>query len=407
MLKHIISKSHEENGWVLPLVLMLVLVFTLLGTAAYTATQSSLKQAQKLIPAKQAEYLARSAVDATKDAWTVKWLDDPSSAPATAHFYTRYDKSTDEFVNVSPDEKDNHDGVIETTLSFNNIQGICSVQSTAKVDNISKTVKAVSEKLLETENTNISPPWYIKKEKSFLWWGWNEYYVKGNPDQVVTDPDTNLSTSYHYEDCIVNVNLPEDEPLYLRREVDPRVGYQAKRIMFNCDLDLYSKNFSFNLLNAVQNPCFLIVSAETIQFNRDLIINDSANGALILHLPEGAGISGEVVYQNLASAADKSKVDLDAYYGLVQFSNVNIYGSFVDYSGEKLIENKTFFYRHADGSDSLPIGIEPEPVSFIADWLGLTDPNTDFRCPTLISKGYLIEAGSDIKNDYQVLFIYE
>lgn len=403
-LKRKLSVSaYNQSGIALPLVLMVLIVLTILGTAAWTASQSSLAQATRLEPAKRAEYLARSAVDATKEAWIVAWLNNSATVPTSADFYTRYDESSDQFVNVPSADIGSHPDIIHTTLAYNTSTGICTVEATATVAGISRQIRAVSEELNETSNAELDPPWYIVERESFLWWEWNEYYIKGDPDNTVTDSSSGLTTAYHFVDSIVNVSLPEDEPLYLNRDFDRRVGYQAKKILFNCEVDLYSNN----TLTSYQNPCYLVVSAETIDFNRSLTISDGASGALLLHLPEGSGISGEVVYHNLRNNSDKTKVDQDAYYGLVSFSNVDIQGSLFENPREDLIANRTFYFRHSNDADVLPIGIEPTTISSIADWLGITDPNADFRCQSLISNGYLIEAPANIKADYQVLFVYD
>ena len=71
------SPLKNESGIALPLVLMIMLILILFGTTAYTASQSSLKQSKNLEKNLECKYLARSAVDATKEAWTSKWIRQP------------------------------------------------------------------------------------------------------------------------------------------------------------------------------------------------------------------------------------------------------------------------------------------------------------------------------------------
>ena len=157
------SPLANDSGIALPLVLMLLVVITLLGTAAYTASQASLKQTTMLRPNLQAKYLARSAVDATIAAWTDEWINSPGSAPAEAHFFTRYDDAADNFV-AATDAEAGQDKVIETTQTYDDTTGICTITANATVDGKTAAVTAVSEGLV-TERILIDHPWY-----EFTYW---------------------------------------------------------------------------------------------------------------------------------------------------------------------------------------------------------------------------------------------
>lgn len=409
--RKISASAYDQRGIALPLVLMLLIVLSVLGTAAWQASQSSLLQSSRLEPTKRAEYLARSAVDATKEAWTDAWISNASTAPTEAHFFTRFDDSTNEFLNVSAEDADNYDEIIETTLSYDPTEGICRIEAVASVGSVKQRVSAVSEKLVDSANLDPDPPWYEVESKTY--WDWftlkTRYWgtILGNPDNRETDRinGQDITGSYHITDGIVNITVTQNGTLYLDRDEGYNiVGYQAKRISFNCPVNLYSRTPS-GLFS--RTPYSLVVSGETINFNQHLRIGDGHRGNLALHLPEGSGISGEVVYHNLARTSDRSKVVLDAFYGLVSFSQVTIEGSIFDDQDERLIENKTFYFSHPDGTDALMIGTEPATASDLSDFFGWTDPNKDFRLERLISAGYLIQAPNDIKTDYEVLFIYE
>ena len=195
---------------------------------------------------------------------------------------------------------------------------------------------------------------------------------------------------------------------------------QAKHIRFNCPLNLYY-NTSLLPLNAkaVPNPHSLIVCAETIVFQQNLTIGDSAFGNLTLSIPPGTGIPGEVVHKRVVDAnatrpaeekVDVKKIDLNAKYGLVRFNNVVINGSLIG-NGESndpaLIRNKSFFFR-VMGEKALGIGTEPNTFSDIADLFSWTATENDCRLKTLLDKGYLIPAtNDDVASYYDVLFFYK
>ena len=409
----------NNSGIALPLVLMLLVVFTLLGTAAYTASQSSLKQTTMLRPNLQAKYLARSAVDATIAAWTDEWINSPGTAPTQAHFFTRYDEATANFVDATAAEA-GQDKVIETIQSYDAATGKCTITANATVNGRIATVTAISEGLVTEQSSQLSTPWYeYHKYTHGIWpliWHSYDYIIIPNPDssEYATDKDGNrYFTSYHYVDGIVNLEVKNasgaTQTVYLdERETDyTAIGFQAKRIIFNSPLDLYTKGS----LLAIIHPQMLVVSAETIDFNNNITIGDSAHGNLTLHLPDGVGISGEKVYHTVSSAY-KSKVKLNAKYGLVRFSGVTIRGSFGN-NGQpndpKRIQNKVFYFRHPDDIDALNIGTEPSTLNFFSDLLGWTITDKDFRFKALLDKGYLIPAPAVIStdSDYDVLFVYQ
>lgn len=421
------SHLRNDSGLAMPLVIMLLLVISILGLAAYTGSQSSLKQAAMLRPNLQAEYLARSAVDATIAAWTDEWINSPSDAPANAHFYSQYiqDESTGEwkfesFVDNKGINADT-DNLIETTLTFNAEKGTCDITATAEVGTRTATVTALSEGLLKKEGRELSPPWYNNSNGHIL--PNNEHFVEQ------TEETYTARASYHYVDGIVNLKSTNNkgaiQAIYLDRkekvnskEIDA-IGLQAKRIIFNSPLDLYSQNSNsyipISLFSSLRVPQALGLSAETIDFGNKLTIGGKAHGNLSLRLPEGFGISGEKVYQN-TSAEAQHLVDLEARYGIVRFSDVEIKDTGYDdyYVGRwpfghtetgnnnpNWIKNKTFYFRHAYDEEAISIGTDPNFVK--------NNPTPDCTFKTLIEEGYLIPCpNQNIANsDYDILFIYQ
>ena len=472
----------NNYGIALPLVLMLLVVFTLLGTAAYTASQSSLKQSTRLNPDLRCKYLARSAVDATKEAWTAKFLANPSKYTAIGAtdenftFYTRYDSGDNQFKEETAANA-GKDGVITTVQTFDASEGICTVTSTVSIGSHSATVTAESEKLNDADVSAGTTPWYeCRKYESrltsvlgsgplYTWDNWT--IIPGPSSREVTDKNgQEYTATYHVTEGIVNISTypvnTSGLTLYangtLREEIIARTGnlvdaslymanviifilqalagnadllnqdlfsysvtgLQAKHIRFNCPLNLYY-NTSLLPLNAkaVPNPHSLIVCAETIVFQQNLTIGDSAFGNLTLSIPPGTGIPGEVVHKRVVDAnatrpaeekVDVKKIDLNAKYGLVRFNNVVINGSLIG-NGESndpaLIRNKSFFFR-VMGEKALGIGTEPNTFSDIADLFSWTATENDCRLKTLLDKGYLIPAtNDDVASYYDVLFFYK
>lgn len=157
-IKEFYISTYDQRGIALPLVLMLLIVLSILGTAAWTASQSSLKQSSLLETNLKCKYLARSAVDATKEAWTAKWIEDPDSVPVNQTFYNKYDETAKKFVSATEGDYNSGDYVIKTVLTYQD--GICTITSTAKIDTKTATVKAVSEKLTGTDVASTADPWY-------------------------------------------------------------------------------------------------------------------------------------------------------------------------------------------------------------------------------------------------------
>lgn len=435
------SHLKKDSGLAMPLVIMLLLVISILGLAAYTGSQSSFKQAAMLRPNLQAEYLARSAVDATIAAWTDEWINSPSDAPANAHFYSQYiqDESTGKwkFESFADNKgiKSDTDNLIETTLTFNAEKGTCDITATAEVGTSTATVTALSEGLLKKEGRELSPPWYDNGTKTTY------PYILPNPEHVVSitrkisGTNRTAIVSYHYVDGIVNLTSTSDkgaiQTIYLDREkgvngnnIDA-IGLQAKRIIFNSPLNLYDKNSSKTLAwySSLKVPQALGLTAETINFADKLTIGGKLHGNLSLRLPEGLGISGEKVYQNTTTEA-QALVDLEARYGIVRFSDVEIkntgydgtiwvHDGFLSWHEEdndnnpNWIKNKTFYFRNAYNEEAdeeaLSIGTDP---SFI-EYDGKSNPDCTFK--TLIDEGYLIPCpNQNIANsDYDILFIYQ
>lgn len=480
----------NNSGIALPLVLMLLVVFTLLGTAAYTASQSSLKQATRLNPNLEAKYLARSAVDATKEAWTAKFLDDPNKYIASSAtdedytFYTRYDYNNNEFIEEDA-ANEGKDGVIKTMQTFDASEGICTVTSSVTIESHSATVTAESEKLSNTDVSGSTDSWYECREYEsrissllgfslippYRWYNWT--LLPGPNKRVVTDENgQEYNATYHITEGIVEVytdtSIASDNTLYangtlrediaaqtegleamfvymvrvinflfdvlagdknlieaLSEETTPLFNYsvtglQAKRIRFNCPLNLYYNTSLLPLsTKAVPNSHSLVVCAESIIFVQKLTIGDSAFGNLTLSIPPGTGIPGVVVHKRVAEAnttrasgdkVDLTKINLNTNYGLVRFGEVDIKGS-LSGNGQSndpaLIRNKAFFFRIMN-EKALGIGTEPETFSDLADYFGWTRTENDCRFATLLDKGYLIPAtNEDIASYYDVVFFYK
>jgi len=190
------------------------------------------------------------------------------------------------------------------------------------------------------------------------------------------------------------------------------IGYQAKKIIYNCPVDLYGR--TMHLIPGYDRVYAHIVTAEQIWFMKNITIGDGRYGTLILNLPEGKGIPGQIVYQKVKNNKDvRDKVDLDARYGIVRFAGVTVRGSLFDDSenDDDNIRGRTFYFREPDGEDVLIIGMEPHTLSKAADWLGITNTSRDFRLQKLLQKGLLIPAPSNAgdlaEDELLIRFTYE
>lgn len=225
-IKEFYISTYDQRGIALPLVLMLLIVLSILGTAAWTASQSSLKQSSLLETNLKCKYLARSAVDATKEAWTARWIEDPDSVPVNQTFYNKYDETAKKFVAATEGDYNSGDYVIKTVLTYQD--GICTITSTAKIDTKTATVKAVSEKLTGTDVASTADPWYKKEryevgisifEVSIPLTDWQAWSITpGTVSQTITDDKgMEYNATYHTTEgkvVITTDGSPDGSPLF-------------------------------------------------------------------------------------------------------------------------------------------------------------------------------------------------
>lgn len=436
ILKKQKSYLKDDSGVALVLVLIVMFVLIVLGTAAYNISQSSLKQAVIKKSNLQAEYLARSAVDATKEAWSAEVVKDPTEKLKVNQnntFYNRYDYTNDNFINDSAANEGN-DGIIKTVQNYDASTGICTITSTVKIGSTHATVKAVSEKLSKTNvatvNVDNTNKWYENHaySRSTIFFGtmsWSSWTILPGPltPSTISGTTTPYTSSYHSTEGLVYIDtdITNSSTLYANANLSSNsytvTGLQAKRIQFNCPLDIYTNTSWKNIFGGYsRNPQSLIVSAETIVFNKKLTIGDGAYGNLTLRLPPGhnkdgfAGISGDVIYdleakgnesRALADKVNLLLIDKSKTYGLVHFSNVQVNASSdTTKNNPALIANKSFFFRLNDPTyKSLKIGTK-------AGTFDSGDAGCTFQ--DLIRDGYLIPATEDdINSSFSIEFTYE
>lgn len=498
------SALSNENGIALPLVLMIMIILVLFGTAAYTASQSSLLQSTNLEKNLECRYLARSAVDATKEAWTARWVADPSTVPTNETFYNKYDETSGSFEPATPEEYGN-DHVIKTEQVYNSGTGICTITSTAKIGKHSATVKAVSEKLTDTVVTGIgSDSWYEKNTYQtmikilgveYLFPPWSKWSILPGPvnKTVYDDKGLRYDATYHESEGTISIgtNATNTEVLFangtlqqyiqnktgntllgfaentlqtlfaltklvfnpqglvqLLQEDNAPINYsvtglQAKRIDFKSPVNLYYNSSVFpdyipdwirlglKLIGLgdfgfIPNPHSLILSAETIVFDKDLTIGDSSFGNLTLALPPGGGIPGDEVYRAVAKqntirkaannpndpVVDLKLIDKDAKYGIIHFGgSVKTELRTLGQNDPSLLKDKTFYFRTLD-NQTLSVGTEETTFTLLYDRFGsffqLGDLVEDTTFQTLLDKGYFIRASNDtLDRDGTVVFHYE
>lgn len=337
------QQSHllNSSGIALPLVLMLLVVFTVVGTAAYTASQSSLKQSARLNPNLQCKYLARSAVDATKEAWTAKFLDDPNKYTAsgasdeTNTFYTRYDSSDNKFKEETA-ANEGKDGIIKTVQTFDASAGICTITSTVSIGSHSATVTAESEKLNDTDVSSGTAPWYEYHEYEFRivsFIKWNNWTILPGPSrQTVTDKNNQkYDATYHVSEGIVEITTgtgawPYDSTLYangtLRDDIITKTPTLIKAFEYMVDMGIFLIDVALNNKNPIKalselnKPLFNYsvtgLQAKCISFNcpLNLYINTSltpANGYNLVPNPHSLIVCAEtIIFGNTLTIGDSA-----------------------------------------------------------------------------------------------------
>lgn len=344
----------NQKALSMPTVLIVMMIVTVLGTALYAFSQNELLIATRSTDSKQAEYLARSGIEAALE-W---WKQEKPKPEGTKNFDRVYMKRDGTMLLDDPGHE--KVGYIDVTVE-KDADGTWNITSEGTVNGITKTLKASSGKFMTDEDlTNLDDPWYE----------WNSDtagVIKKGPDY---SDDHEMPLYAHNAVAGVAIIGSSGRTLNLDStgEVgDYGVGYPAGALFFNSELNLAQST----------KVGFLVVAGEKIVFNRRVNIgsNFRGMGVLVLHLPEGFGIPGQEL---VVKPGYEDNVDIDAKYGLVYFNELRVI-TFLNLMNRTVISNQAYYFKNLDKGIAL---FDDE------DYL------SDFS--ELVNNGNLIPAGSTV-----------
>lgn len=359
----------NKNGAALIIVLMAFTIMFVLGITALFISSNSLFQIKDDKSEVKAKFLAESGLDAT-----VEYLNRTTGSFVNEIMPTVYfDKGSSTFTTAMPTAA-NLVGSVQTTVNYND--GVCTVTSVANTNGETYTAVAASTKIffetvgptVPSGNIESTNNWYYCRLDPGYWqnrWPWPDiwhppvqrYLFYGNrANQVTMTGSDNVRriVSYHYLDGVSVIETPNDSvyPLELAStgdsEAHRRIGYGARALFFRCPIQLEAG------ANASDSG-FFVAAAETIVFDNTIYITRDHTGVLILNLPDGFGIPGEVVYQNVPNG-EKSRIVLGQKYGKVYFNDVYV-DTGTSTSRNDTLSNKSFYFRidPAHPDQGLPI----------------------------------------------------
>lgn len=324
---------NSEKGLSMPVVLMVILIVTILGAVLYSFSQNQLLSASQGSDARQAEYLARSGIEAAI-AW---WKQETTKPQGTKNFDRVYMREDGTMVLTDPG--DSKVGYIDVSVTRQD-DGTWSIQSTGNVKASTKTIKYSSSIMMQHED--LEGLWYA--ENGVILPGPNIQSVKIN----------NVSRNIYVHDEVAGVAVVGKPGTTLRLNRDNnehcRVGFGARALFFNSYMDLSIDDDKVG---------FLIAAGEKIVFNDTLkiSINADGGGVLVLYLPEGLGIPGqELITSDSVENADD--IDPNAKYGYVYFKEIiGIRDYWFWTAKDTVASNKAYYFTRKDTEDEKQNGI--------------------------------------------------
>lgn len=342
---------NSQRGWALPLVLVIILVGSLLGAAVYQYTTSQSLSVTSEYNTLQARYLARAAAEAA----VRNWMQSATKPSGTLERVYLVDNGSGarSYVRQSQLSGQRIIGYVDTTVtretnSSGQFTGRWIVRAVANVNGRTQTVTATSLPIASS-TYNTAPPWY------------ENGYIKEGPHTTTTsyydkylNTTFNLTFTYHDEirGTAVVGNSSTETLRFKTTDPNYRVIWPAYAVVVNAPLNLKMRGGS--------RQAVLVVSAERVVFNKDIRIRvgNLSGGCLALGVPEGLGIRGSDVH---AASGYQSKVDPNARYGLVKFSNFygrSVYLLWDAWWDTKIpsLCNKTYYFKQQNGGrGALPI----------------------------------------------------
>ena len=342
------SYPKSNRGAALILVLFVLLIITVLSVSLLSLAKSSHLQSKTVSQSIQAKYLARSGIDAAIEYWRTSTPKptgtmEPVYLMKSDHTYRRASAlSADQIANDTI-------GRVDTIITKNAGTNIWTVEASATIQGFVHNESAVSEPYVSGHETD--PLWYKRSNGEIL---------RNTANLTVSNgyniyPHNEIHGTVLIKTDSAN-GYPNGRPLYLSTNNDNnKIIYPAQALFFQSPTNL-------NLNATLSNPQgFLVASADSIVFEQELTVgcdNSSSGflgldfGFLILHVPAGRGIEGTEVYHNVATV-NQAKVNLNARYGLVYFSNVEDRTD-LGFKSDNNLRNKGFYFIQQDGG--VPIG---------------------------------------------------
>ena len=283
---------HNQKGFAMPLVLMVMLVISLLGTALWQYSMVETKHVDLNQKQLQAYYLAKAGAEATIAAWLKEPIGQKPAQGTVKKIYYTKDR---EFVLTDPGP----DKVGEVDISIDiDEHDLTTITATAAVDGVTEQVAATTYPYVD--GSEVDPALYNKETGKF---------EPGPTNVPATVNSKNVTVKTHpLVDGAVKFNAAGSRPLYLASNTS--VGLQATVLDFQSTLNVRQ--------NHNMDTGALSLAAQYIVFESDLYTDGfyyrswltgdtlSYYGTVILRVPDGMGMElpgksgtyGKVFFKN-------------------------------------------------------------------------------------------------------------
>ncbi len=277
---------NNKKGWAMPLVLLLVAILPLLAAAVYNYTSVEIRQIEVYRDAEQAEYLAKSYLNAVINNWKQNAFDSKPTGGLERVYYMSGDEFIGEFILqsawsvLSPDIKEDETiGYVDVTVqtisdSSDPAFGSTRFIATAVSGGATKRVSVASSPYSLGHETD--PPLYDYETGHF-----NYANAPRESEQTVTrgGRDKTIFVKAFNPNGILEMKT-DSASFYLN--ANEFVGIGANMITFHKTVDL----------NQFNDEMGLVLAAEIIVFKQPvkLRIGVSSYGTIVFQVPEDMGI---------------------------------------------------------------------------------------------------------------------
>ena len=323
-------KSDQEGIAAMGVVIMLLVVLSLLGTALWQYSMFEINAARRNEEYLQALYLAQAGAEAAKEFWLNAGV---SNKPEGSLERVYYNLDTGEF---QLEEPERYLGFFDVTIKINMDESsykhnLTEIISTATVGNISRTV------------TLVTYPHRFGHELNPIWYEENEGYI-----------NTRMPYYTPYEDMIVV--KPQTSLRFQSAHLPGSATFSASSILFEVQIDLdpgqavVDYDYDGNIRDG-----FLYIESESIFFDEIIMMYaperrfrfggtfPEVERGVILKVPEGKVIPGSQI-----PGADQL-----AQYGRVHFGNRVV---------KQIYNWKWFIFYHLSKNGQETVKVNSQPV---------------------------------------------